>query len=261
MLLDYSMWMKSWGASQRTIDARLTTLRALVRAQGPTRLLGPAEIAEFLSADHLAPWSRRTYYNTLASFYGWAVDTGRLERDPMQGMRKPVTPKGLPRPLTDDEVDRVLAAAKGNVREWFLLGLLAGLRAHEIGKVHDGDVTVSTIKVIGKGRKEAHLPTHPELWEIAKTKRSGYWYPTRSEIGHVRSASVSRGVARLFADLGIEGSIHRARHTYGTRLLRGGVNLRVVQTLMRHESLATTQLYLEVTEDERMNAIHALKAC
>ena len=57
---------------------------------------------------------------------------------------------------------------------------------------------------------------------------------------------------------GISGSIHRARHAYGTMLLRSGVNIRVVQTLMRHESITSTQAYTAVDEHERASAIAGL---
>jgi len=66
--------------------------------------------------------------------------------------------------------------------------------------------------------------------------------------------------SRLFAANGIEGSIHRCRHTYATQLLRAGVNIRVVQELMRHASLTPTQIYTAVDEDERRDAITRLAA-
>jgi len=64
----------------------------------------------------------------------------------------------------------------------------------------------------------------------------------------------------LFHDLDIAGSIHRCRHTYATRLLRAGTNIRIVQKLMRHSSLASTQVYTDVSEDEQRNAIGLLSA-
>jgi len=72
--------------------------------------------------------------------------------------------------------------------------------------------------------------------------------------------TISTVTSRLFAANGIEGSIHRCRHTYATALLRSGVNIRVVQELMRHSSLASTQRYTAVDEDERRDAINRLVA-
>jgi integrase/recombinase XerD len=57
---------------------------------------------------------------------------------------------------------------------------------------------------------------------------------------------------------GIEGSIHRCRHTYATHLLRAGTNVRVVQELLRHKSLTSTQIYTAVSEDERIEGISRL---
>ena len=66
-------------------------------------------------------------------------------------------------------------------------------------------------------------------------------------------------VTEHFRDHGVtEGSFHRCRHTFATRLLQAGVNLRVVQTLMRHDSLSTTAAYLGVLEDERSAAVQLL---
>lgn len=260
MLLDYSTWLKSWGASPATVHHRMIALRSLVKTYGPTRQITCEQLQQWLSSPELAPWSRRTYFNHVKSYYGWMVETGRREDDPTKGLRRPMRPQGLPRPLSDDEVDQILDHVSGNVREWVLLGMYAGLRAHEIAKLQGRDVTQRTIHVIGKGGKEAFIPTHPEIWAIAQTKGRGWWYPSkRNSTGHVTGASVSRMVSLAFLELGIEGSIHRARHTYGTRLLRAGVNLRVVQKLMRHSSLATTELYLAVDDDEQTTAIRSLR--
>ena len=76
----------------------------------------------------------------------------------------------------------------------------------------------------------------------------------------VTPTAVSLAVSNLFARLGIEGSLHRCRHTYGTRLLRSGANIRVVQTLMRHSNLTTTAKYTAVDESEQIEAIRRLAA-
>jgi len=107
------------------------------------------------------------------------------------------------------------------------------------------------------------IPTHPALWDLAQSyPRRGLWFPSPVRAGeHYGTGYVTQRVAERFRDVGIErGSIHRLRATYGTSLLRSGANLRVVQTLMRHSSLATTEHYLGVDEDERVTAIGLLAA-
>ncbi len=71
---------------------------------------------------------------------------------------------------------------------------------------------------------------------------------------------MTNATTTLFRRLGIDGSSHRCRHYFATQLLRGGTSVRVVQTLMRHSSLATTAAYLAVDEDERSAAVSALVA-
>jgi integrase/recombinase XerD len=114
--------------------------------------------------------------------------------------------------------------------------------------------------VLGKGGHKAFLPTHPLVWELAQTlPQTGWWFPSpRSSAGHVPAVSVTTETTKVFTTNGIDGSIHRCRHTYATDLLRAGVNIRVVQTLMRHESLNSTMIYTAVDEDERRAAINLI---
>lgn len=153
----------------------------------------------------------------------------------------------------------MLDGAEGRVRAYVMLALYAGLRAHEIAKIRGEDVTQQAIYVEGKGGQRAMIPTHPALWTLARAHpQTGWWFPSHSACGHVTTEAVTAGVTRLFRSLGIAGSVHRCRHTYATRLLRGGANVRVVQTLMRHQSLTSTEVYTAVDDDERARAIASL---
>jgi site-specific recombinase XerD len=144
------------------------------------------------------------------------------------------------------------------VRDWIVLALLAGLRVHEIAKIRGEDVSRDGIYVKGKGGVEAVLPIHPDLWAMAQRyPRRGWWFPSHMG-GHVEGDTISAHVSALFGPLGIDGSTHRLRHVYGTRLLRSGVHVRRVQRLMRHGSLETTALYTAVDEDELQAAINLL---
>lgn len=253
----YCEWLASWGASDRTIvDRRRYVGRHLERYP-----LGAStdDLTAILAAHQ--GWTATTYYGHLRSYYGWAARTGRLAEDPTRDLRRPRTPRSQPRPLTADELHRALEASSGDVRAYLLLASRAGLRAHEIAKIRGEDVTEDAIYVTGKGGKTAMIPTHPDLWALAQTyPRQGWWF-AGARAGEPRSRhAVTLRVGRHFDALGIEGGIHRCRHYYGTALLRSGVNLRIVQTLMRHESLATTAGYLAVDEDERRAAILGLVA-
>jgi integrase/recombinase XerD len=259
VLDEYAEWMRSWGASERTIGARLTMARSRLAAWGLDGFT-TENITTYLARPGLKKWTVSTYHAHLTDICGWLLATGRIPSNPMPDVRKPRRPKGAPRPLSEVEVARVLSVVQGRTRHWIMLALLAGLRSSEIAKIRGEDVTVDGIYVHGKGDKAEVLPCHPQLWVIAQEyPRRGYWFPG-NENGHIRSQQVSATVGRLFEALGIDGSIHRARHVYGTRLLRAGVNIRTVQKLMRHSNLDTTANYTAVDEDELRAAINLLPA-
>ncbi len=259
VLDDYASDMTGRGLAPQTIAARMTLATRLYREWG--RLdVPPTRIAAWLAA--YQGWSRYTYHGHLTDLYGWAVRAGIVETSPMAGMKRPRTPKPKPRPLSGLEIARVLAAADDRVRAWLMLAYLAGLRAHEIAKFHGRDITEDSLYVYGKGGQGATLPTHPDLWELARQyPRDGYWFPSPyRHRPHISMQVVSTTTGRHFRACGIpDGSIHRVRATYGTALLRSGANIRVVQTLLRHSSLQTTEHYLGVNEDERARAVLGLR--
>ena len=253
---EYERWMRSWGASERTIGARLTLARSRLREWGVDGFTVET-ITAFL-ADRESKWTKATYHAHLNDFCAYLVGAGCLEENPMLDVRKTRKPNGKPRPLSEAEVTRVLSVAAGRTRTWVLLALLAGLRASEIATIRGENVAEDGIYVRGKGDVVDTLPCHSALWEVAQDyPRHGYWFPGRYG-GHIRAQAVSQGVGRFFDGLGIEGSIHRVRHVYGTRLLRAGVNIRTVQKLMRHANLDTTANYTAVDEDEKRAAINLL---
>jgi integrase/recombinase XerD len=218
------------------------------------------DIERWLSNPAYSPWTRATYYSHARSYFGWLAESGRIQVDPMLGMRRPRAPKGKPRPLSTDEQRLILEHADGDLYAWLCLGLYAGLRVHEIAKLRGEDVDAEALYVLGKGGQTALLPTHPVIWELAQSyPRSGYWFPSRrSASGHRTSTGITSVVSGYFQSLGISGSIHRCRHSYGTNLIRGGANIRVVQQLLRHSSLATTALYTAVDDGEMTAAIRRL---
>jgi integrase/recombinase XerD len=259
ILGDFEVWLNSWGAAATTREVRLRVLRSLLREHEDILAVTEADLVAWLGRPELATWTRHSYRAHVRSLFGWMRSTGRRPDDPTLDLRGIRRPADMPRPLTQEQVSAALSAAEGHLHMFLLLGLYAGLRAHEVAKIRGEDVTAEAIYVLGKGGKSASIPTHPLIWQAARTYPArGWWFPTWSRTGHITGSRVG-GVSReLFRPLGIEGAHHRCRHTYGTSLLRAGNNIRVVQELMRHSSLATTERYLLVEEQERVRAIASI---
>lgn len=215
---------------------------------------------------HLA-WSRQTkatYYGVAVRFYRWASDANRyphLSFDPSVSLCRPHVPRTAPRPVSSEELARVLDHARGRFRIYCLLAAYAGLRAFEIAKIKREDITETTLTVRGKGDKDAALPTHPIIWSAVKDYPAGPIAITN--LGNKAtpkyvSDCTSKHLNRVLGPNTI--SLHRLRHWFGTNLLNNGANLRVVQELMRHSSPSTTAIYTQITDRERSLALSALPA-
>ncbi len=266
-LLDrYALWMRSCGWSPKTISQRLSRASRILERWPDPREVTTGDILDYLAASsELKPWTRTTYYNDTRPFFRWLTGVGVIPSDPMDSdmVRRPKPSQGVPKPLSRDEEARAVAAARGDNRAYLLLALRAGLRAHEIAKIRGEEVERDFIVLIGKGAKEASIPTHPDLWDLAQEyPRRGYWFPSPSKPGeHVLAATVGLAIGRLFRRPEVDiptGSIHRCRHSYATNLLRTGADLRQVQQLMRHTNLNTTAIYTAVDEDDLRASVNRL---
>lgn len=255
----YVDWMLQQGLAGSTVAQRLKFASWVLRQWGT--LDRPAsEVVSWLMG--YRGWTRRTYYNHLTSIYAYLIEIGEMTVSPLARMKAPTEPIPNPNPLTDAELRRVLAAADLRMQTWLLLGALAGLRAHEIAQVHGRDVGTDTLFVCGKGGQEALLPLHPILREVADNyPPDDWWFPSPHHgRDHVSMSLVSNSIRAHFRACGItgKGATHRLRYSYGTNLARSGANMRVVQDLLRHKRLATTERYIRVEDAERRAAIAAL---
>ncbi|WP_225433728.1 tyrosine-type recombinase/integrase [Mycolicibacterium mucogenicum] len=207
------------------------------------------------------PNTRWTYYTSLNAFYLWLQKTGRRVDNPMVMIDSPKRSKGVPHPVTNHCVQRLLKVrGRTRTKAMLILALFAGFRAHEIAKVkgEDFDLIARTVTVTGKGGFTATLPLHHLVLEIAyQMPRRGYWFPGVDR-GHQRRESVCGTIKEAMVRAGVTGSAHWLRHWFGTALLEAGVDVRVVQTLLRHQNLATTEIYTKVSDARRAEGIELL---
>ncbi len=255
--------MRAQGLSERTIGERTGTMRqVLTHAHTDPLTLAAADILAFL-ARPLSASTRATYHASIRAFCAWMQRTGRRADNPADRTPRPRRPKSRPRPIEASQLHALLATAnRRRTRAYVLLGALAGLRVHEIAKVRGDDIDPYThvLTVVGKGGKVAQVPLHDDLVALAATMpTTGWWFPSYAvDREHVSSTAVSQAVSDAMRRAGFEGKPHQLRHFYGTELVRAGVNLRIVQTLMRHESPATTAIYTKVDFDQLRAGIAAL---
>lgn len=262
----YELWMRGRGLAARTIGDTVGTLHRLQREAGyPIEAMPAIAVSRFLAADQLGARSRYTYHGHLSGFYRWLADNGR-GADAMAKLPRPRMPRSTPRPITTEQLQALLGLPllRRKTRAMILLAALAGLRAHEIAKVkgQDVDPDARTLYVIGKGGHAASIPLHPLLVELARTMPArGWWFPGNSTRPgeHVNSRAVVDAVSDACKRADIPGgTCHRLRHWYGTNLVASGADLRTAQTLLRHENLASTAIYTEVSDERRVDAIDRL---
>jgi len=269
-------------ASPHTIKAYGTDVRQLAafleeRGTGMERadVYGVrAYLASLAGAQRKSSISRKL--TALKHFFRWCERTGVRRNDPAAQLTGPKRERYLPPHLSVDEMFRVLDGVAGvsptAIRDRAILELLysSGLRVSELVALdwEDLDRRAEVVRVLGKGRKErigllgrpalealdAYLADgRPVLLAQRPTALRGSAPPTHVFLNHKGAPLGVRGLRyrldRLCRQAGLpEGvSPHTLRHSFATHLLEGGADLRVVQELLGHESLATTQIYTHVS--------------
>jgi integrase len=256
MLDDYVAWEVAARRPQSTITLRRFQLRRFARVTG----LAPHEVTLRVIVDYMGTpgWGAhytRSVRTTLRSFFDWARRHGGLDTDPAADAPQVTVPIGKPRPASDAALVAIGSVADERVR---LMGRLAnevGMRSVEISRVHTSDVRGARheyrLLVHGKGSKERFVPISDALAEHLRSKREGYIFPGRID-GHLSPGHVSKLLSRAMRE---HGTGHQLRHRAGTRWLKAsGGNLRVAQELLGHASVATTQIYTYIDDDELRRA-------
>ncbi|CAN5360781.1 site-specific tyrosine recombinase XerD [soil metagenome] len=280
------------GRSANTVAAYRRDLTALLdhlvtRGVDATADITPELLTAYLRSlrerpDPLAASSIARTLSSVRGFMGFLVDEGVLGADPTTELTAPKLPSRLPKALTIEQMERVLAATDGDeaaqLRDKALLELLyaTGARISEAVGLNlddvlggegsdpgDGIGTVDVVRLFGKGGKQRIVP----VGSYARRALDAYLVrarPVFSARGRatpalflgVRGARLSRQNAWLLiraaaerAELDVELSPHSFRHSFATHLLQGGADVRVVQELLGHASVATTQIYTRVTAD------------
>jgi len=256
--------------AETTIRERRYAIRSLERyLQGHgTALLEADEMvldAWQRSRQRVTPSSRRNGVTHVQQFYGWAVDAGRITRNPSSRLVLPKSPQRLPRPIDRTELAMALANAPTRIRPWLLLACWAGLRASEIAFLSRQDVMETAeppvLLVHGKGGKQRVVPLSAQLLAELPLPRSGpLWRRHNGKpMGRSGPSIVSDQCNRYLHGVGVTASLHQLRHRFATDVYAtSGHDLRLVQELLGHANPATTSGYAALSPGAAVEAVGAV---
>ncbi|MEP4148554.1 MAG: site-specific tyrosine recombinase XerD [Halioglobus sp.] len=279
-----AMWMEK-GLSDNTLSSYRRDLRQfndwLVKHKKNT-VIGTdrAELQAYLGARLQQGQSQRStarFMSCARGFYKYLLREGRLTVDPTLDVDSPKLGRPLPKSLSESDVDKLLEAPDLDValeyRDRTMLEMLyaCGLRVSELTGLQVNQISINqgVVRVFGKGSKERLVPMGEEAlaWlqgylagprtELLKGIPSDVVFPSKRGRQMTRQTFWYR--IKIYAQrAGIKQSLspHTLRHAFATHLLNHGADLRVVQMLLGHSDLTTTQIYTHVAK-QRMQELHA----
>jgi len=278
-----ALWMER-GLSENTLAAYRNDLSGLAGwLSGAGRQLLTAHREDLLAylsqrvADGARPRTTARLLSSIRRFYRYQVREGRLQDDPSVRIDTPRIGRPLPDSLSEQEVEELLAAPDVStalgLRDRAMLELLyaCGLRVSELVGLGREQLNLNqgVVRLLGKGRKERLVPLGEEALDwlaryleagrpgLAAVPDDGHVFVSRRGTGMTRQAfwyrlreyAVKSGIRKHL-------SPHTLRHAFATHLLNHGADLRVVQMLLGHSDLSTTQIYTHVAR-ERLKDLHA----
>jgi integrase/recombinase XerC len=254
--------LKERGRAQRTIDLRR---QILTRIDGSLPLglesANADELRGWIYRDEWTPNTRASYWTSTNTFFTWATRSidPHLSFNPMDLLPKPPGEHGLPRPITDDQLARILRDGVEPYRTWSILAAYEGMRCCEISRGDRDHITRAETWIYkGKRNKPRVIPTHPVTWQAAQELPSGP-LAQRASGTRIEPRYVSQRTAEYLTELlGETCGLHRLRHWFATALRRAGKDILVIKELMGHSSLTSTQIYALVPDEERRLAVAAL---
>jgi integrase/recombinase XerD len=276
-----ALWMER-GLAANTLSAYRSDLKTfsiwLARRDSSLLCAKRHDLLNFLSdCASMPPRTVARRLSTLRRFYRQQLRDGTISEDPTSRIESPRLGRSLPDSLSEADVDALLGAPNRSdvlgVRDAAMLEVLyaTGLRVTELVQLQVAQINLrqGVVRVMGKGSKERLVP----LGEVAVEALSRFFSSTRAEILAGRSTDAAfptrRGMAmtrqgfwlliRRYAQVaGISKHLspHTLRHAFATHLINHGADLRVVQMLLGHSDISTTQIYTHVAR-ERLKRLHA----
>lgn len=267
------------GAAANTIAAYRRDLAAACEAIGDLQVAESAGLASLGTVwSDIASSSLARRCSALRQYYGFLVDEGIREDDPSNALPRPSIRRPLPRLMSHAEVEALFALAESEaagdkpkaVRMLVMLELLygSGLRATELVSLPLSAVPrdAPLLTVTGKGDQQRMVPVSGRAraalsrWLSVRGASTRFLFPSVGKAGHITRIRLFQLLRDLAGRVGIapeKVSPHVLRHAFATHLLEGGADLRVLQTLLGHSDIATTQIYTHVDSARLVALVNA----
>jgi integrase/recombinase XerD len=279
-----AVWLED-GLAKTSLNSYRSDLARFSRwlsAHGDRRILAAGEdaLASYMAelSQSMRASSQARHLSTLRRYYRWLLVERRISQDPTRRIANPVRPARLPKLMSETQVEALLAAPKTETalgqRDRAMLETLyaTGLRVSELVglKLHELNLDMGLVRVFGKGSKERLVPLGEEaiswLRRYMAEARQALLDKRQSDALFVtgRATAMSRQmfwnlIKRYASEAGLAAdqmSPHTLRHAFATHLINHGADLRVVQLLLGHADITTTQIYTHVAR-ERLKSLHA----
>lgn len=264
--MTWAGWVEAWrtylvagGRAAGTVELRRYHLRRLAEfvEAGPAEVDSDA-IAAFLAGAQWAANTRRSTLVSIRQFFKWAISTGRRDDDPTDAVPRVSPVLGRPRPCPEVAVHAAIRHASTRVRLMIALGATAGLRRAEITRVRGDDVHPAIggpiLVVRGKGDKVREVPITDELAAMiaAEAPNGGWCFPSPERNGPLTPAHVGKLIARTLPGAW---TTHTLRHRFASAAYAADRDIRAVQELLGHASVATTQIYTAIPAEAARRAV------
>lgn len=258
-LITFSAWLAA--RKRRTFPEEFGTIQSFLKEQNATK--APASVSRMISA--------------LRKFYRFLLREGAISADPMTKIDTPKRAQHLPATLSSQEVDALMAKPDTDKplglrdRAIFELMYATGLRVSEVVdlRLDQLHLAMNLLQVTGKGDKERLVPISPQAtqWvnrylQEARPKLLKRVQPKNVFVnfhgGPMTRQGIWKNLKAYIASIGIEKDVtpHTLRHSFATRLLENGADLRVVQELLGHSDISTTQIYTHVSNQHLVAVYH-----
>lgn len=202
--------------------------------------------------------TKANYASRLRSMYKSLYKMGLITNRSIDDLPVPRKGRSMPHPLTPGEANLVMTESDYPMRDWFILGCCAGLRAMEVANIRGLDLEQTLdgylLRIAGKGGTDITVPISPK---VAKAIQR---YETKNRLWHLTPNRLSKMASWEMKRLGIYNkTFHACRHYFATNMLeKSNGDLLAVRDLMRHSSVATTQIYTQLASGRTRSLVNLI---